>query len=88
MLDWAAMLLGLYNLATPLASKSSVTVGSSPRMRRNCEGAPSGEASLSPLFKNSAGFAGMFPRLAMSGKFSFISQQKTLDIPICGVWHL
>ena len=41
---------GLYNLATPLASRSSVTVGSRFRIRRNCEGVPFGEASLSPLF--------------------------------------
>ena len=44
-------LLGLYNLATPLARRSSDTVGSRLRMSRNCEGAPFGEASLSPLFK-------------------------------------
>lgn len=42
--------LGLYSLATPFASRSSVTVGSRPRKSRNCEGVASGEASLSPLF--------------------------------------
>ena len=41
---------GLYSLATPLASMSSETVGSSPRISRNWEGVPFGEASLSPLF--------------------------------------
>lgn len=40
---------GLNNFATPFAKSSSVTLDSNPRRRRNCEGALSGDASLSPV---------------------------------------
>lgn len=82
---------GLYNLATPFASRSSLTVGSRPRKSKNWEGVPFGEASLSPLFIVGCCFTmGALPKVDISAWFQLyeLLVRCVEIVPIWGDWHL
>lgn len=82
---------GLYSLATPFASRSSLTVGSRPRKSKNWEGVPFGEASLSPLFIVGCCFTtGALPKVDISAWFQLyeLLVRCVGIVPIWGDWHL